>query len=153
MSKPRATGQPEKTKEQILAELKANKDFQKRMTFIKEEFWPALCEASTSIEDAKILLTGFNNVVMQSFLGLMKEKHLKDLGLTTKLDAQSDKFLENQKLLGLFSEMSVFEAKEYIEGMRNEIDTFLTDEMKERPLSSLKVKWIDQVQEELLNKK
>lgn len=142
-----------KSKEQILSDLKNNAEFQKRMAFVKEKFWPALCEASANIEDAKILLTGFNNVVMQSFLALMKEKSIKDLNLGSKLDAMNDKFLENQKLLDLFTEMSVYDAKDYIEGMKAEIDTFLTDEMKERPLSSLKVKWVDQVQEELLTDK
>lgn len=140
------------TEEQIAAQMKAKAEFKRRMVFIKEKFWPALCDAATSIEDAKVLLTGFNNTVMQTFLTLMKEKNIKDLELSTKLDAASDKFLENAKLLELFNDMSVFEAKEYIEGMRHELDTFIMDEMKERPLSSLKVKWIDEVQEELLSK-
>ena len=134
-----------KTKEQILKDIKANADFQKKMAFVKEQFWPALCEASTSIEDAQILLQGFNNVIMQTFLELMKEKKLSDLNLTTKLDAQSDKFLENQKLLALFSEMSVYDAKDYIEGLRNEIQLFLTEEQKKRSLSDLKTTWIDQM--------
>lgn len=142
-----------KSKEEILKDIKTNTDFQKRMTFVKEKFWPALVEASTSIEDAKMLLTGFNNIIMQSFLALMKEKQIKDLGLAAKLDAKSDKFLENQKLLELFIDMDVYTAKDYIEGMRNELDTFIMDELKVRPLSSLKVKWIDEVQKDLLSKK
>lgn len=144
---------PPKSKEQILKDIKGNADFQKRMTFVKEKFWPALLKASTSIEDAKILLEGFNTAIMQEFLSKMKVTKLSDLMLATKLDAKSDKFLENQELLALFEGLSVFDAKDYIEGMRNEIDTFVMDEMKARPLSSLKVKWIDQMQEELLNKK
>lgn len=142
-----------KSKEQILKHIKSNVDFQKRMTFVKEKFWPALLTASSSIEDAKMLLEGFNTAIMQEFLTKMKVTKLSELMLATKLDAMNDKFLENQQLLALFEGLSVFDAKDYIEGMRNEIDTFLADEMKARPLSSLKVKWIDQVQEELLIKK
>ena len=37
------------------------------------------------------------------------------------------------------------EAKTNIEGMRGEIDKFITDEMRERSLGSLKTKWIDQL--------
>ncbi len=41
--------------------------------------------------------------------------------------------------------MSVFDAKDAIEGMRGEIDTFIVDEMRERKLESLKVKWLDEL--------
>ena len=143
MSKPRVP----KSKEQILAEMKNNATFKAKMAFIKERFWPALCKSSTSIEDATILLEGFNTAMMQEFLADMKNKSVKDLNLQLKLDAMSDKFLENQELLNLFQDLSVFDAKDYIEGMRNEISLFLREEQKERSLSSLKVKWID----ELLN--
>jgi len=134
-----------KTKEEVLADMKKNVDFQKKMTFIKEKFWPALCEASQNIEDAGILLQGFGNMIMQEFLGMMKERKLTDLKLQLKLDVQNDKYLENQKLLELFEDLNVFEAREYIEGMRSEIETFKADEMKSRPLSSLKTKWIDEI--------
>ncbi len=145
MDKPRA----QKSKEQIISEMKANTDFQKKIEFVKTKFWPALCEATTSIEDADILLSGFNTMIMQTFLGLMKEKTLKDLDLSTKLDPTSDKFLENQKLLELFSDMSVFDAKDYIEGMKNEIGLFKQEEFKARPLSSLKTKWVDEFIEKM----
>lgn len=131
-----------KSKQQILSEIKSNVTFQKRMTFVRDTFWPALCDASTSVEDATILLEGFNTVIMQTFLAKMKDFTIGDLALQTKLDAMSDKFIENTKLLELFSEMSVFEAKENIEGMRNEITLFQRDEMKTRPLNSLKTKWV-----------
>lgn len=134
-----------KTKEQLLGEMKTNADFQKKMVFIKEKFYPALCKASRNVEDATVLLEGFNATLMQSFLGLMKEKKLKDLNLATKLDAMSDTFAENRDLLELFDTMSVFEAKDYIEGMRNEIALFQREEWKSRPLSSLQVKWIDEL--------
>lgn len=133
-----------KTKEQLLAEMKASAEFKKKMLFIKEKFYPALCEASSSIEEAGILLEGFNTAMMQEFLALMKEKKVHELNLATKLDVMSDKFVENTKLLDLFQDFSVFDAKDYIEGMRNEIELFKREEMKLRPLSDLKVKWIDE---------
>lgn len=141
MKEPRA----QKSKEELIAQMKSNVDFQKKMAFVRGKFWPALLEASTSIDDASTLLSGFNTTIMQEFLGMMKQKKMSELQLGVKLDATSDKFLENQKLLELFEEMSVFEAKEMIEGMRNEIAQFQLDEMRERPLSSLKTKWIDEL--------
>lgn len=141
------TDQPRvnKTKEQLVAEMKQKADFQKKMAFIKEKFWPALCKASANVEEGEMLLEGFNTAVMQAFLGKMKETNIKDLGLGAKLDATSDKFLENRDLLALFSEMSVFDSKDYIEGMRNEIALFKRDEFKTRTLESLQVKWIDEL--------
>lgn len=139
MSEPRVN----KSKQEILSGMKANADFQKKMTFVREKFWPALMESSASIDDASILLAGFNTTLMQEFLALMKEKTMKDLNLSVKLDPTDDKFLENQKLLELFNDMSVFDAKDLIEGMKNEIQLFITEELKTRPLSTLKPTWIE----------
>lgn len=133
-----------RTKEQILAEMTKNADFQQRMRFVKDKFWPALCAASQNIEDATMLLTGFNNIIMETFLGQMKEKKLSDLNLKEKLDKASPKYAENIKLLELFEGFDVFRAKELIEGMKGEVQIFVNDELKDRPLSTLKTKWIDE---------
>ncbi len=133
-----------KSKQQIVADLKSNQDFQKKMVFVREKFWPALCKASKSVDDAQILLSGFNNVIMQEFLGKMKEVNMKDMKLSLKLDTHNDMFLESQELLALFDDMDVFTAKDYIEGMRNEISLFRQEEDKNRPLSELKTKWVDE---------
>lgn len=137
--------QKHKSKEELMADLKANTKFQEKMKFTKDVFYPALCEATTSIDDASILLSGFNTVIMQEFLAMMKDKTLKELNLGDKLDPFNNKMDECKKLLALFEDMSVFDAKDYIEGMRNEIQLFLTEEAKERSLSELKVKWLDEI--------
>jgi len=140
MKKPRVN----KTKQQIVDQIKADVKFKGKMKFVKEKFYPALCEATTSIDDASILLSGFNNVIMQEFLGMMKEKTVDNLNLVSKLDPASEKIEANKKLLALFDGMSVFDAKDYIEGMKSELALFQQEEMKSRPLSSLKVKWVDE---------
>ena len=134
-----------KSKEEILKELKANPEFTNKMQFIKKEFFPALCKASDNIADAQILLAGFNTTIMQQFLDLMKEKKLVDLTLGDKLDKESPKYKENLALLGLFYDMTIFEAKELIEGMKNELALFLEEESRNRPLTDLKTKWIDEM--------
>ncbi len=128
-----------------MAELKNNADFQQKMGFIKLKFYPALCAATNNIEDALMLLNSFNTMIMQEFLGLMKEKNIKDLSLEGKLDITNDKAPELRALLDLFMDKSVFDAKEILEGMRNEINLFLQEERKERPLSALKTKWVDEM--------
>lgn len=134
-----------KSKEELIDELRKNADFQVKMKFVKEQFWPALCEAATSIDDASMVLSGFNSNIMEAFLSKMKEVKVKDLGLEEKLDKQSPKYAENQKLLALFSEMSVFDAKYHIEGVKGDIEKFKSDEMLSRPLTSLKTKWLDEL--------
>lgn len=102
-------------------------------------------EASDSIDDAKMFLSSINTVLMEKFLGEMKKLTFKDLKIIEGLDEKGEKFGKYQTLLALFDDMSVFDAKDYIEGMRSEIDVFITDEMRDRPLSSLKTKWIDEL--------
>lgn len=132
-------------KEEILADLKNNKVFIEKMKFAREVFYPALCNASTSIDDAQMLLAGWNTMIMQEFLGLMKEKKIGDLKLEDRLDKTNPKYAESVILLGLFKDVSVFDAKDQIEGMKNEISIFLTDENQTRKLEDLKVKWVDQL--------
>lgn len=134
-----------RSKEEILAKIKKTVQFQKNMSFIKEKFWPALCEASQNIQDASILLEGFNTQVMQEFLGWMKTVKISELKLHDKLDKDSPKYTENIALIELFQEMNVFNAKELIEGMRGEVQQFILDEMKTRPLTTLKTRWIDEL--------
>lgn len=135
----------QKSKEQIIADLKSNEEFKRKMTFTREVFWPALQEASLSIEDAQNLLYGFNTTIMQEFLSFMKEKTIKDLKLEDKLSVMSDKYEANKHLLAIFNDLSVFEAKELIEGMKNEISLWISDEMRGRPLATLNSRWIDQI--------
>lgn len=129
-------------KEEILADLKKNKMFTEKMKFARERFYPALCKASSSVEDAQIFLSGFNTALMQSFLALMKEKKMGELDLVNKLAAATPQYKE---VVALFDDYSVFDAKDQIEGMKNEISLFLSEEQRERPLSDLKTKWIDQI--------
>lgn len=82
---------------------------------------------------------------MEKFLGEMKKLTFKELKIVEGLDEKAEKYKEYKELLALFDDMSVFDAKDYLEGMKNEIDVFITDEMKNRPLSSLKAKWIDEM--------
>ena len=133
-----------KSKAEILDGMKKNAEFQKKLAFTKEKFYPALCKASANIEDAGLILAGFNTQIMQSFLEKMKDVKLNELNLQLKLDVKADNYLEFQDLLALFQEMSVFEAKDLIEGMRGELELFKTEEWKARPLESLKVTWIDE---------
>lgn len=129
-------------REEIVADLKKNKAFQEKMKFAREVFYPALCKASSSIEDAQIFLSGFNTALMQTFLSLMKERKTGELDLVSKL---SDTTPQYKELLALFDDFSVFDAKDQIEGMKGEIDLFVAEENRSRKLEELKTSWLDEV--------
>lgn len=131
-------------KEEILADLKKNKDFQEKMKFTREVFYPALCNASKNIEDATMFIGSISTVMMEKFLQLMKEKKFSELKLTDSLDTKDEKYNELKEMLDLFNDMSVFDARTYFEGMKSEISLFIQEENKDRPLSDLKTKWLDQ---------
>lgn len=137
--------QVHKTKEQLLSDLKNNEQFKAKMAFTREKFYPALVEASTSIEDAMTNLSSINTVVMQTFLGFMKEKKFGELDMVSKMDEKAPKFEEIKAMLALFNEMSVFEAKELIEGMRAEIGLWCQEDNRMRNLKDLPKRWIDEL--------
>lgn len=132
-------------KEEIIADLRKNKEWQTKMKFTKEVLFPALCNASTSIDEAQMLLGGFNTAIMQAFLERMKGVKLSEMGMESKLDVNNPKHVEMKALLSHLNDMSVFDAKDYIEGMRNEISMFLVEENKGRKLESLPMKWMDEI--------
>jgi hypothetical protein len=121
-----------RSKADLLKDLRSNQDFMERMSFIKEKFYPALIDASKSIDDATSFLASINTIIMEDFLSRMKEVKLGDMKLADKLDPKDEKYEELKAMLALFDEIDVFKAKEYIAGMREEILLFLNEETKER---------------------
>ncbi len=134
-----------KTREQLLTDLKNNKQFMEKMKFTKEVFFPALNKATTSIDDALQNLSVINSLIMEKFLGFMKEKTIKDLKLADNLSGTDSKAQEMREMIALFDDMSVFDTKDLMEGMRNEINLFLNEENKLRKLSDLKPRWLDEI--------
>lgn len=129
-------------KKEVVEKLQQNAEFKRELAFVKEKFWPVLCETADSIEDATMFLSGFNTAIMQAFLGLMKEKKFSDLELDKKIAGDFEKY---KTILALFEGMNIFEAKNHIENMTHEIALFQQDENRTRKLDSLPQKWIDDV--------
>lgn len=138
MKKPRVV----RTKEELLRDLQKRSDFIEKMTFIKEKFYPALIEATTSIEDATQNLNIINSIIMEKFLGLMKEKKVGELNIYSNLSDKDPKYEQLKALLGLFDDMDVFSAKEYFEGVKMEIEQFKADYWKDKTLNELPAKWM-----------
>jgi hypothetical protein len=134
-----------KSKEELLKEMVGNAAFIAKMHFVREKIYPAVINIGDSVDETKMFLSSINNVLMEKFLGEMKKMTFKDLQIIGGLDEKGEKFDKYRELLALFDEMSVFDAKDYLEGMRSEIDTWINDEMRDKPMKDLKAKWIDQL--------
>lgn len=130
------------SKEEIRNAILKSPEAMARMQFIKSDFWPALENTGDSIEQVVQFLSGFNTAMMQEFLSLMKDRQFKDLELDKKMDDPGSKY---KPVVELFNDMTVFQVKEYIEGMKGEIELFRREEDMKRPLSSLKTKWLDEI--------
>ncbi len=134
-----------RTREQILHDLQKSSDFNRKMDFVKNKFYPALVDASRNIDDAQTFVASLSTMMMQKFLELMKERKFSDLKLTDILDPKDEKHDSLASMLDLFKDMTVFDAKELIEGMKQEITLFINEEMKGRTLDTLKTSWIDDI--------
>ena len=120
-----------KSKEELIADLKKSAKWVEKMKFAREKFYPALIDLDISVDDTKIFLASINTILMEKFLGKMKELKFADMKLIDSLDPKDEKYEGYKKLLSLFDETNTFDAKDLIEGMRSEISTFETDMMKE----------------------
>lgn len=132
-----------KTKEEIARKMQNIEMVKEMRIFVRDQFYPALLKATTSIDDAKFLLSSFSNMVMEQFLAQMKEKQFVELKLHEKLDKASPNYKEYIDLLALFGDKSVYDTRELIEGMKNEIEMMVTTELKERKLDTLKTQFYE----------
>lgn len=132
-----------KTKEQIKKDMENIAKVSDLRKFVKDKFYPALIEASTSIDDAKYVLSSFSNMLMEQFLAKMQETNFKELKLEDKLDPKGEKYKQFKKILEIFADDNVFHARELIEGMKGELDMNINNELKGRKLDTLKVNFYE----------
>jgi hypothetical protein len=111
--------------------------------FVKEKFYPALLDNGENIDDTKFFLGSLSNLIMTEFLRNMNEKKFSDLHLEDKLDPQSPLYEKYKAVLDLFTDETIFNTKELIDGMRGEIQMLVDNEMKGRSLSTLNPNFLE----------
>ncbi len=134
-----------KNKAQLIADLQKNQDWVKKMLFTKTQFYPALLDLDSSVDDVKMFLASIETVLMEKFLAKMKETKFIDMKLVDVLDPTDEKYQWYIKILSLFEDMNTYDARDVIDGMRKEIAQFETDESKNKKLVDLKTKWLDEL--------
>jgi len=115
----------------------------RKRSLIIEHFYPALIEATISVDESKALISAMGTLLMDSVLNTMKEKPFIEINtyLHKMLCSDGERSDEIKKLLDTLNGENLYVAREIIEGATRAIDQATTDEMKERSLSTLKTDW------------
>lgn len=128
-----------KTKEQIAGEMKRNQS----RTFIKESFYPALKDATISVDEAGMLLQATVALIMEEAMDTLRAKKMKEIRnrIVEKLCPDDERLLKIEALISLFDNQSLFETRGHLESMRALITQMQSDEMKSRGLDTMNPDW------------
>lgn len=134
---------PNKSKEQIANEMKASQNIKRKRSIIMDNFYPALMEATVSVDEAKALVQAMGSTLMGEVMKTMRERKFSEIleDVHKILCADGERKEEVRKLLESVKDESLFDAREIIEGMTNAIEMMIREEMSGRKLDTLKADW------------
>lgn len=132
-----------KSKEQLVQEQANRAEVARKKDIIVSKFYPALVNATVSVDEAKALINAMGTLLMEEVLKTMKERHFDEIAmaLVDKLCPGDDRKVEIEELLKTLEHENLYVAREIIEGMTRAIETMITEEMRERNLDSLTPNW------------
>lgn len=127
------------TKDQLIRD----QELRRKRAIIVDKFFPALVEATISIDEAKMLLQAATSLIMEEVMQTMRERKFKEIKgrLVKKLCSNDERLLQIEKLLDIFDNETLFVSRELIEGMKAAIEQMTLDEMMNRKLDTLKPDW------------
>ena len=128
----------ERTKEQIAAQLKTNN----QQDLIEKAVFPAVVAATTSIDEAKMLLRAISTSIMEKSMEVLREKKMADVRkeLVKKL-TEEGREEEVDALLAALDDQTLLDSRMLVEGLSSAIEQMIIDEMRNRTLNSLEVDW------------
>lgn len=131
-----------KTKEQIELEMRNTQNLKRKRSIIMDTFYPALIEATVSVEEAESLVQAMGASIMGEVLKEAQQKKFSEIS-PKLLDilAKDERREEIKKLLATLEGETLFDAREIIEGMTNAIKMMVREEMQGRKLDTLKADW------------
>ncbi len=131
--------QQPKTKEQLVREM----EIKRKRTIVVDKFYPALVEATDSIDQAKMLLQAATSLIMEEVLSTMKERKMDEIydRLIKKLCPDGLRQLQIENWVGTVRGENLYVARELIEGASRAISQMLHDEERNRKMDTLKPDW------------
>ncbi len=135
----RGTKKSPVTKEQLYQE----QERKHKQVFIKEKFYPALCEATVSVDESGMLLQAVTALIMEEAMETLRSTKMRDVKsrIVKKLTGDDERVPQIQRLIELFDGMTLFDTRAYVEGMKAVIEQMKIDEMSSRKLETLKADW------------
>lgn len=117
-------------------------DVKRQQALTREKLYPALVDATVSIDESKMLLQAINSLIMEESLQVLREKKVQEIKdkLVKKL-CEEGREKEITALLETISGETLFTAKSLIEGLTTAIDYTLRAESMNRTLNSLEPDW------------
>jgi len=115
----------------------------RKRDIVVNQFYPALLEATNTVDEAKMLISSMTSLLMEEVLKTMMERKFSEISksLLKKLCPDGEREAEIKKLLATLEGDNLFVAREIIEGMTRAIEQMILDEMRERKLDTLKADW------------
>lgn len=131
------------TKEDLERQEANKKEIARKRVVIVEKFYPALIEATVSVDEAKALINALGTLLMEDTLRTMRERKFADISqsLQDMLCRDGERVPEIKKLLETLHGENLFVAREIIEGMTRAIEAMVTEELRGRRLDTLKPHW------------
>lgn len=127
------------TKEEVKRDFKRAQD----RKLIKEQFYPALVEATVSVDEAQMLLQAAVSLIMEEAMEKLRTTLVADIRnrLVKKLAPNDERLLQIEKLIDIFHDHTLFEARGHFESMKAVIEQMKMDEMQKRKLDTLIPDW------------
>ena len=127
------------TKEQLLQQ----QERAYKREFIKDKFYPALKEATISIDETTALLNAAAALIMEEAMNTLRTTKMADIRqrMVHKLCPAHDRELQIEGLLSLFDKQTLFEVRGHFESIKQVIAQMQMDEMRSRKLETLREDW------------
>lgn len=127
------------TKEQLEQQQRNNE----KREFIKNKLFPALVSATISVDEATFLLQALVALIMEEAMETLRSKKMDEIKgrIVKKLCPNDERLLQIEHLVGLFDDLTLFDARGHVEGIKAVIEQMKIDEMQSRKLDTLKVNW------------
>lgn len=127
------------TKEQLQRQM----ENERKGKIIVNQFFPALIDATISIDEAKMFLSAATSLIMEEVMQAMRERKFSEIRkrLVKKLCPDDERVIQVEKLLTIFDDETLFVSREIIEGMKAAIEQMIIGELQTRKLDTLKPDW------------
>ncbi len=114
-----------------------------KRAFIRQDFYPALVNATVSVDEAGQLLQATISLIMEEAMETLRSKQMHEIRnrIVKKLCPDNERLLAIEELVSLFDKQTLFDARSNLEGMKAVLEQMKIDEMTKRGLDTLKVDW------------